>query len=138
MVFTWSKDLETGNPLIDQQHKQLIDAVNQLMDACSKGNGRAELNKTMKFLQDYTAKHFSDEEKLQVQYKYPEYLSHRQYHEGFKKVVAEIAAQLQKEGPSIGLVGKVNSSIGGWLVNHIKREDVKVAAHIRTQTVAAH
>ena len=31
------------------------------------------------------------------------------------------------------LVGKVNSSIAGWLINHIKREDVKVAAHVRAQ-----
>jgi len=54
-------------------------------------------------------------------------------HEGFKKVVREIMDQLEKEGPSLLLVSKVNSSIGGWLINHIKREDVKVAAHIRSK-----
>ena len=87
----------------------------------------------MKFLYDYTAKHFSDEEKLQLKYRYPDYVNHKRYHEEFKKVVRELSVQLQKEGPTIALVGKVNTSIGGWLLNHIKIQDVKVAAHIKSQ-----
>ena len=83
--------------------------------------------------QDYTSKHFGDEEALQLRYKYPDYANHKQYHEGFKRVVRELAEQLNKEGPTVVLVGKVNSSIAGWLINHIKREDVKVAAHVRAQ-----
>lgn len=41
--------------------------------------------------------------------------------------------QLQKEGPNIALISKVNTSVGGWLLNHIQREDVKVATHIKSQ-----
>lgn len=134
MAYTFTKDLETGNTIIDSQHKQLIDAINNLLNACAQGKGRAEIEKTTKFLQDYTAKHFGDEEKLQLQYRYPDYQNHRKYHEGFKQVVREISGQLSKEGPTVALVGKVNTSIGGWLLNHIKKEDVKVAAHIRSQT----
>lgn len=133
MAYTWSKELETGNASIDVQHKELIEAINKLLEACSKGQGRAEIEKTTKFLSDYTAKHFSDEEKLQLQFKYPDYKNHKQYHEGFKQVVRDISGQLTKEGPTVVLVGKVNASIGGWLLNHIKKEDVKVAAHIKSQ-----
>lgn len=85
MAYTFTKDLETGNPLIDSEHRQLIDAVNNLLAACSTGKGRAELANTAKFLQDYTAKHFGDEEKLQLQNQYPDYVNHRRYHEEFKK-----------------------------------------------------
>jgi methyl-accepting chemotaxis protein len=129
--FTWSKDLETGSELIDSQHKQLIEALGNLMDACSGGQGRAVLSETMDFLESYTAKHFGDEEALQKQYAYPDYPNHKKLHDGFKRVVADIGRQLKAEGPTIVLVGKVNTNIGGWLVNHIKREDTKVAAHIR-------
>lgn len=133
MAFSWNQKLETGNAMIDQQHKQLIIAINNLLQACSSGKGREEITRTMKFLYDYTAKHFSDEEKLQVQYRYPDYTNHKRYHEEFKKVVRDLATRLQAEGPSIALVGKVNTSIGGWLLNHIQKEDVKVAAHIKSQ-----
>jgi hemerythrin len=130
MKYAWSKDLETGNALIDEQHKKLITAVNALLDACAAGAGRTKLNDTMKFLSDYTGKHFGDEEKLQLQTKYPDYVNHKKLHDGFKTVVRDLSLQLQKEGPTITLVGKVNASIGNWLITHIKREDTKVAAHI--------
>lgn len=133
MKYDWTSDLETGNSTIDGQHKQLINAINNLLEACSQGKGRDALKETTTFLYDYTAKHFADEEKLQIASQYPDYTNHKQYHEGFKKVVREIADQLEKEGPNLVLVGKVNTSIGGWLINHIKKEDVKVAAHIRSK-----
>jgi methyl-accepting chemotaxis protein len=129
--FTWSSDLETGNDLIDTQHKQLIEALGNLTDACSGGKGRSVLAETMDFLESYTAKHFGDEEALQKQSEYPDYPNHRRLHDDFKRVVAELGRQLKAEGPTIVLVGKVNTNIGGWLVNHIKREDMKVAAHLR-------
>ncbi|MDR2132786.1 MAG: bacteriohemerythrin [Clostridiales Family XIII bacterium] len=129
--FTWTPDLETGNELIDSQHKQLIEAIANLMDACSGGKGRSVLVDTIDFVESYTAKHFGDEEELQQRHRYPDYPNHKKLHDGFKRVVAELGAQLKEEGPTIALVGKVNTHIGGWLVNHIKREDTKVAAHLR-------
>ena len=131
MAYKWTPDLETGNALIDQQHQQLFTAINNLLDACAKGQGRAQIKSTMDFLSNYIVRHFSDEENLQRRYGYPDFANHKRYHETYKKTVAEIAAQLEKEGASVAMVSKVNTAIGGWLVNHIKKEDVKVAAHIR-------
>lgn len=131
MAYNFTPDLETGNGAIDQQHRQLIQAINDLLDACAQGKGRAELAKTTQFLYSYTAKHFADEEKLQLQSGYPDYENHRKYHESFKKTVNELMQKLEQQGPTVVLVGEVNSAVAGWLINHIKKEDVKVAAHIK-------
>lgn len=131
MAYSWDKSLETGNASIDEQHKSIINAINALLDACSQGKGRNELEPTLKFLQDYVVKHFNDEEKLQLKYNYPEYKAHKEKHEAFKKVVIEIVDEFNKSGASIQLVAKVNSSIAGWLITHIKSEDKKVAIHIK-------
>ncbi|WP_312641577.1 bacteriohemerythrin [Hydrogenoanaerobacterium sp.] len=131
MAYAFTDDLRTGNATIDHQHEQLFLAINNLLDACSQGKGRAEMDKTVKFLYDYTIKHFSDEEKLQQHSQYPDYLNHKKYHESFTGVVREIMDELEQKGPSLTLVFKVNQSVGGWLINHIKIEDAKVAAHIR-------
>ncbi|WOC32134.1 MULTISPECIES: bacteriohemerythrin [Caproicibacterium] len=132
-MYQWTKDLETGNATIDSEHKELIQAVNTLLEACAKGKGRAEIQDTLRFLKDYVSRHFSHEEKLQLESQYPDYANHKRYHEGFKKTVQEIATEYEQGGATIPLVAKVNQSIAGWLLNHIKREDVKVAAHIRAQ-----
>lgn len=132
MAYTMTPDLMTGNRIIDEEHKLLFEAINGLLDACNHGKGRAKIEETTKFLYDYTSKHFADEEKLQLKYQYPDYPNHKRYHESFKRIVAELMEQLRKEGPTIVLVGKVNTHVGDWLVHHIKREDVRLAAHIRS------
>lgn len=134
MAYQFTDDLLTGNTIIDTQHRQLIQAINDLLAACAAGKGRAELEKTTNFLYDYTTKHFSDEEQLQKQSGYPDYPQHRQYHETFKRTVAELNKKLSEQGPTIPLVGEVNTAIAGWLLNHIKREDTKVAAHIKSKS----
>lgn len=131
MAYNWDKSLETGNLLIDEQHKSLINAINEMLDACSQGKGRNEVGKTLNFLQDYVIKHFNDEEKLQLKSNYPDFKAHKEKHEAFKKTVKEIADEFNKDGASIQLVAKVNSSVAGWLITHIKSEDKKVAIHIK-------
>lgn len=132
MVYKWDNSLETGNVAIDEQHKSLINAINDLLDACSKGKGRVEVQKTLTFLSEYVVKHFNDEEKLQVKSKYPDYIAHKKLHENFKKDVANIVSDFERDGATILLVAKVNSKIGEWLINHIKTIDKKVAEHINS------
>jgi hemerythrin len=134
-MYTFTKDLETGNTLIDSEHKELFAKINTLLEACNSGKGRANLESTVKFLEEYTAKHFSDEEKLQQSSRYPDYPSHHTIHEGFKKRVAEIGNELRKSGPTIVLVARVNSEIGDWLINHIRTQDKKLAMHLHSAAV---
>jgi hemerythrin len=132
-MYNFTPDLETGVNRIDSEHKQLFKAINDLLEACSKGQGRASLKDTIAFLENYTAEHFADEEKLQVASKYPDYPNHHNIHEGFKRHMAEIGAELNKSGPTLMLVSKVNTDIGDWLINHIRTQDKKLAMHIKAQ-----
>ncbi|MEG2787265.1 MAG: bacteriohemerythrin [Romboutsia sp.] len=134
MAYKWTDELLTGNSQIDNEHKELIKAINDLLEACSKGKGRAELEKTVKFLSSYTKTHFAHEEVLQMKYRYPDYINHKKYHQHFISTVDDIQRKLMESGPSISLVGEINSKVATWIISHIKREDVKVAAHIRNNS----
>ena len=131
MAYVFTPDLETKNALIDSEHKQLIKAINDLLEACSNGQGRAQVAQTAKFVYDYTSKHFADEERLQLQYKYPDYPNHKRYHEAFKKSILDIMKKLDQQGATVAMVSEINLTLAGWLTNHIKREDKKLAAFIR-------
>jgi hemerythrin len=131
MAYQFTKDLETGNALIDQEHRELFAAINRLLDACHKGAGRSEISTCVRFLQNYVDKHFSDEEKLQLESGYVEYMTHRLYHESYKVVVKNLSAKLERDGPTITLVSEVNTSIAGWLAGHIRSEDKKFAAYLK-------
>lgn len=132
MIYQMTNDLLTGNTIIDNEHRQLFDAINGLLDACSKGKGRAQMSSTMTFLEKYIEKHFTHEEQLQQQTRYPDYVRHKQLHDGYRKVVHGIMQELNRTGPSVALVAQVNTNVAGWLMNHIRKEDRKVAAHIQS------
>ena len=48
MRYELTKELETGNTMIDQEHKELFEAVNRLLDACSKGQGRSSMEEAIR------------------------------------------------------------------------------------------
>jgi hemerythrin-like metal-binding protein len=129
----WSKDLETGNPAIDSQHKQIFRLTSNLTAACMRGQGFSMLEETLAFLAAYTIRHFADEEELQRQCGFPEYAEHKKQHEDFTKTVAGLAAEFKINGSSIELLDKVNSTIVRWLVQHIKQEDFKISTYINSQ-----
>ncbi|MBP1736396.1 MAG: bacteriohemerythrin [Oscillospiraceae bacterium] len=134
MAYVWSKALETGHAAIDTQHKQLVETVNNLLDACSKGKGRDEIKKVMGFLLQYTVKHFADEERLQQSSGYPDYLNHKKIHTEFTQTAKNLAAELEEKGPSIVMVGKINKVLGDWLIQHIQKEDMKIAKYIQEKS----
>ena len=133
MPYQWDTSLETGHAKIDNQHKQLVAALNSIIEASQGGKGEEEIFKTLDFLTGYTVMHFSTEEKLQLQYNYPDYTTHKRYHDEFKTTVGELTEKLVKEGPTEEMVGLVTAAIGNWLMNHIKGDDFRMAAYIKSK-----
>jgi hemerythrin len=131
MAFMWNTALETGHSVIDSQHKELVKAVNSLLTACKEGQASDKVEATLNFLVSYTKRHFSEEEKLQKESNYPNFVNHRKLHEDFVQVVADLAAELKRAGPTPIIVNKIIRNIGDWLVNHIQREDAQIAAHLK-------
>ncbi|MDR1278121.1 MAG: hemerythrin family protein [Treponema sp.] len=134
MAYQWDSSLETGYEKIDNQHKQLISALNDIIEASISGKGSDEVFKTLDFLTGYTIMHFADEEKLQIQYDYPDYFTHKHYHDEFKATVKALTERLVKEGPTGEMVELVTTSIGNWLLNHIKGDDFRMAAYVKTHS----
>lgn len=130
--YEFTKDLETGNALIDSEHKQLLNAINNLMEACSQGKGREKIQETTAFLVSYVKKHFSDEEALQVRTSYPEYAAHKQFHTTYTNQMIQIAGEIEKSGANITTLSKLNQA-AGVLVSHIRIEDRKLAQHVKSQ-----
>lgn len=130
MKYELTMDLLTGYPLIDNQHKQLFEAVNRLMDACSKGKGRDQIQETVNFLGDYVMKHFGDEERLQTRSNYPGYTSHKQFHDGYRRQLAEVAQMLVQEGPTVKALGELNRIVA-ILITHIRTEDKRMAKFVQ-------
>jgi len=118
-LMEWHKDLETGISVIDTQHKQIVDFINELDDACRTGN-QSETNHVMEGLLNYTVTHFEFEEDLQEKAGYPFLKGHRLIHEHFMKKVAAIR---ERSGTGENVAPQLLDLLKSWLVSHIKGED---------------
>ena len=130
MRYELTKDLETGNATIDREHRELLRAVNQLMEACSKGQGRSAMEPAIKYLLNYVNQHFAHEEQLQQRSKYPGIAAHRAFHENYKSKLRDIISQIPAAGPTMIELGKLNTHIG-ILISHIRTEDKKLGAFLK-------
>lgn len=68
MISSWDKSLETGNKLIDSQHRQLINLLDILK---LTGPDYKDILALLDKLMDFTVVHFLSEENLMAEVKYP-------------------------------------------------------------------
>ena len=137
MTYVWDSTLESGYDKVDNQHKQLVTALNNLIDASASGKGDAAVLGTLDFLTGYAIKHFADEEKLQVDYDYPDYHNHKRIHDSFKITVGEFITKVKEQGPTEEIINEVSSAVGAWLINHIKGDDFRMATYVKAADAKA-
>ncbi|MCL2210697.1 MAG: bacteriohemerythrin [Treponema sp.] len=131
MAYLWNKTLETGYDEIDEQHKQLFITLNDFIDACRHNQGAENTLKTIEFLTKYTIMHFTTEEVLMKNCNYPEYIYHKQCHDTFKETVGDFTKRLESEGPNEDLIVAITTTIGEWLITHIRVDDTKMAKFVK-------
>ena len=135
ILYQWDSSLETGYGKIDSQHKQLIKMVNKLIEASSTGKSADVVMEALDFLARYAVTHFSDEERLQVAYSYPDYAGHKRKHDDFKVVVNDLIQRVKNEGPTEDLIEEVCFTIGSWLLEHIMGDDFRMANFVKAADV---
>lgn len=129
----WDENLATGIAEIDSQHRELIERVNKLLEACTQGKGKEEVGGVIKFLGDYVVTHFGTEERYMAQYAYPEAAAHKRQHDDFVKTFTDLKSQFEAGGPSLQFVTRVNRTVVDWLINHISKSDKALGVYLKTK-----
>jgi hemerythrin len=132
-LMEWSPAFSVKVKKYDDQHKKLVDLVNQLHDAMKAGEGITILGTVLQSLIAYTGSHFADEEKMMQANAYPDYAKHKAAHEALVKKVLELQQQFQS-GKTM-LTMSVMSFLKEWLVNHIQGEDKKYGIYFNSKGI---
>lgn len=120
-LINWSDNLSVNVKEIDNQHKQLIAMINELDEAMRNRKGRDILGKIITNMINYTAHHFSTEEKYFAQYGYPATEEHMKEHRAFVDKVNDFNNKFDKA--RIGLTTDVINFLSDWLKRHIQGTD---------------
>ena len=127
----WDESYKLGCEPIDTQHRKLFELLSELIDPSADISDTIKVYKALDFLIDYAARHFADEEAVQIRYNFPDYDRHKKLHEEFKTTVAEFVQRFKSGGSAKELIKDLNEKMAKWLINHILREDQKIGAHIK-------
>lgn len=137
MAALWKDEYKVGIDKIDEQHRQLFDKIEHLLEIAKSGDrksNRQECMDTIDFLVDYTKFHFDSEQALQREKKYVSYDQHVKIHEDFKNTVQVYKEPLGKDFSTKNLKSFIGSMLA-WLVNHVCICDRKILKNIPLQNL---
>lgn len=119
----WDASYSVNIKQIDEEHKILVDMLNELHNAMQIGKGKDALSTILDKMINYVGTHFAHEEEFMEKYSYPDYPAHKEQHKEFVKKAVEFQKSF-KEG-KLGLSVEVMFFLKDWTLNHIKGSDQK-------------
>jgi hemerythrin len=120
-LISWSDQYSVGVKAIDAQHATLFTAVNELHAAMLQGNAQNATGPLLKKLLNYTRDHFTAEEKMLADSKYPELMEHRNHHRDLIKQVEDFMVRYERGDSTINI--QLLRFLSNWLTRHIRQED---------------
>lgn len=135
----WQPALETGQARIDEEHRALVAALNRLHEAVDQGTDRAEVERILAFLRDYTVTHFATEEELMLRHRYPGTSAHFAAHADLVLRLSDLLAEhrASRSGAPAGALEGLLAFLEAWLVEHILRQDQDLGAFLRQRGAGA-
>ena len=126
----WDESLSVGYVEIDGHHRKLITIVEEVRSLLDLPTAeyRVKVGKVLKKLSDYTVYHFSEEERIMNQHRYPLLEEHAKIHDSFIKKLSG-ALPLMAVGDKKTAVEMYNF-LSTWLVQHIAVDDHKWSDYI--------
>lgn len=119
-----------GIEIIDAQHRRIVEYINLLHEARMRGDKDA-IARVIEELVDYTLSHFSVEEALMEQARYPFLEPHKRVHEAFARRIGEYRQRFKLDEDTAVVATDLQNTLIVWLMDHIKREDMDYGPAVR-------
>ncbi len=127
MKLEWTAPLfGTGVEKIDEQHQELFDRVNRLLEACASAQGAREIEPLMAFLGEYIEEHFAFEEAHMDATSCPAAAANKEAHDGFRLTYAALQKEVEAQDGVVDtarLLFQLQGTVCDWIVNHILHTD---------------
>jgi len=126
----WDERFILGIPVIDRQHKELVETTNKLHYACLRNAETANelFIKTAGKAVEYVKQHFSTEEKMMILFNFSGYKAHKLEHESFIKEILN-QSMSYKGGRQIA-PRRFVYFLKDWILSHIAVCDKRFTSYI--------
>jgi len=127
----WTDKLACGIKIIDDQHKGLVNLVNEMFDHVS-GNYVQEhdyFNRVIQEAVKYVRTHFATEEKILIATKFAGYAEHKKEHENFIRTIVDNIKEY--ESGNRYTLSTFTRFLKDWILSHIAFMDKQYFEYFR-------
>lgn len=118
----WTNNFNIGNSIIDDQHKELIEIINDMIESITKGDITKKFAGLLSRMTDYSIRHFTSEEQFMSEISYPDIENHQKLHKEYVLKTAIFNSQYLTPTPPDS--NEVVSFLTSWWTNHIIQVDI--------------
>jgi hemerythrin-like metal-binding protein len=121
-MIDWSPRYEIGIRLIDRQHRQIVDIINELYHLDSSRE-RGVMRDVFAKLMHYFETHFRDEEDLMEKNAYPGFALQKKEHDAFIDTICGYHREFLKGQALVPI--NVFNAVWDWFAHHIVKVDAE-------------
>lgn len=120
---------QVANSIMNALHEDEIEIINELYQACQKGNVE-KIDELMDLLLYDIEDHFSTEEELMREAEFFAYPMHKAEHDSMRKEVKALMESWKKNRQAQEISNFIKDRLVPWLMLHIARWDSTTALHL--------
>ena len=129
-MLEWSDSYLVGIEELDIEHKDLINRLNQLHNKFYRRQGdKSRIEDYLKEIHDRVQAHFTMEEGMMRDTKYPDFEQHKKEHDNFLGVIDNLIKKY-KTSPDYSFTEVLEDILREWIGNHIAASDHKLGIHL--------
>lgn len=132
----WKREFETGIPVIDHQHRRLLEGVESCIRALSHGAAKGVVIALVRDIQAHAIDHFRDEEDLMQRSGFPEFEDHHARHVELAAVITDLTEDYMSGRLAVPI--QVVRTFSHWMEEHLSGDDKRAAAWIRSHMAPDH
>jgi hemerythrin len=133
-LMEWTEEMSVRVKVLDDDHKILIDILNDLNDGIEANRTRVVLEDVIERLSSYTRIHFAREERMFAQTGYVGGAAHTAEHAMLAKRVMNLQARFES-GQSRELGLETLAFLKSWLTEHIMVSDQMYGSHFNAKGI---
>lgn len=121
----WDESWNIGVEIVDKAHAKLFRIIQKLVELSEDVSINQHTYKEgIKYLENYSMTHFSEEEAYMRSIRYKGYAEHKRVHDNFRdKTLVAMKKDLESTGYSMMAVQRFLGIMSRWLKEHILQED---------------
>jgi len=127
--YVWSSEYSVGHAEMDEQHKSMLDMINELINAIESDATPETAREMLTKVTDYACSHLVCEEEHLRRWNFPHFDRHKAKHDEFRKKNGELHLLINQMGPEV--LGEILVYLGDWWKDHILESDMNYKEFIQ-------